>query len=200
MTVQTPLSWRTPLLEGHRELAPSFLDSLWNGHLLWVSKVFFLYGVDCSPIHSGYMTSPILVILSSVAQYHSLTMDLRVVMVNFPCWILSAKFNVAITCMAKAYVSCYENLGLSASQVVSIVRQSVHKNTMCREGGYELPTEPPNGSPYCEKSYSTDADNCMRTFREKFAANMANPDLCSWVKSLVESIVFLSYWQLKPYF
>ena len=127
-------------------------------------------------------------------------MDLHVVMVNFPCWILSAKFNVMINCMAKSAVSCYENLGLSESQIASIVRQSQHENTMCREGGNEIPTEPPSGSRYCGKSYSTDPDSCMRTFHEKFAANKADPDLCSWVKSLVQSIVFLSYWQPTFYF
>ena len=84
-----------------------------------------------------------------------------------------------INCMAKSAVSCYESLGLSESQIASIVRQSQHENTMCGEGGFELPTEPPTGSRYCGKSYSTDADNCMRTFREKYAANMADPDLCS---------------------
>ena len=82
-------------------------------------------------------------------------------------------------CMAKSTLSCFENLRLSESQLVSTIRQSYKENTMCQEGGNEIPTEPPNGSPYCGKSYSTDADNCIRTFREKFAANKADPDLCS---------------------
>ena len=82
-------------------------------------------------------------------------------------------------CMAKSTLSCFENSRLSESQLVSIVRQSYNENTMCHEGGNEIPTEPPNRSPYCGKSFNTDADNCMRTFREKFAANKADPDLCS---------------------
>ena len=88
-------------------------------------------------------------------------------------------FNVAVNCMTKSSLSCYGDLGLSESQIASIVRQSQHENTMCGEGGFELPTESPSGSPYCGKSYTTDVNNCMRTFREKFTANKADPDLCS---------------------
>ena len=165
----------------------------WKSSLQIVSCNIIFSESYCRPIHSAYITSPILLILSSVASYYSLTMNLHVVMVNFPCWILSAKFNVLTSCATKSAQSCAGSV-LSKSQIDNIIRESYKENIMCLEGGNAIPTMPTIGSP-CAPSFSTDADNCLRTFHEKFAANKADPDLCSWVKSLIASIVFLSYWQ-----
>ena len=82
-----------------------------------------------------------------------------------------------VHCMVNSTFSCFENV--SESQLVSDVRHSYYENVMCLEAGNEIPTNPPSGLVDCGKSYSADVDNCMRTFYEKFAANKADPDLCS---------------------
>ena len=98
-------------------------------------------------------------------------------MVNFPCSILSAKLRVMTSCATKSFQYCAGKV-LSKSEIDTIIRNSYKENTTCLEGGNAIPTMPPISSP-CGKSLSTDADNCMRTFHEKFAANKADPDLCS---------------------
>lgn len=89
----------------------------------------------------------------------------------------SAKFNVLTSCATKSAQSCAGSV-LSKSQIDNIIRESYKENIMCLEGGNAIPTMPSIGSP-CAPSFSTDADNCLRTFHEKFAANKADPDLCS---------------------
>ena len=82
------------------------------------------------------------------------------------------------SCATKSAQSCAGNVLSNKSQIDNIIRESFKENTMCLEGGNAIPTMPPIGSP-CDRSFSTDAYNCLRTFHEKFAANKADPDLCS---------------------
>ena len=82
------------------------------------------------------------------------------------------------SCATRSAQSCAGNVLSNKSQIDNIIRESYKENTMCLDGGNAIPTMPPIGSP-CDKSFSTDAYNCLRTFHEKFAANKADPDLCS---------------------
>ncbi|KAL9960749.1 hypothetical protein ACROYT_G034242 [Oculina patagonica] len=106
----------------------------------------------------------------------------------------NAKYNQVVNCVTKTVQICTDNQ-LPESQVRGIVHQSFKENPLCFEGGVEPPTMPPQsvGSP-CSASFSADANACVKTLHEKYAADKSDPSLCSeqakakqCVKKLIDS-------------
>lgn len=89
-----------------------------------------------------------------------------------------AKFGKMANCVKKTITICAGDT-LSKSVIDHIVDQSFKEHTMCYEGALEIPTVPPTsvGSP-CTSSFSVDANNCLRTFHQTFAADKSDPSLC----------------------
>lgn len=94
----------------------------------------------------------------------------------FPCLHCSAKYHQLVDCVSKSIQICTDDK-LLESQIRGIVYQSFKENTLCFDGAVEIPTMPPIGSP-CSASFSSDADACVKTFHEKFAADKSDPSLC----------------------
>ena len=94
------------------------------------------------------------------------------------CLTSSAKYNQMFKCVSKTIHICTENKWTD-SQVNGILRQGFKENAFCFEGSLEIPTVPPSSiSSPCSASFSSDANACVKTFHEKFAANKADPSLC----------------------
>ncbi|XP_078384693.1 uncharacterized protein LOC144667171 isoform X2 [Oculina patagonica] len=91
----------------------------------------------------------------------------------------SGKYNRMVNCVSKAIQICTDNK-LPESQVKGIVHGSYKETALCFEGSLEIPTMPPNsfGSP-CSASFSLVANNCVKTFHEKFTADKSDTSLCS---------------------
>ena len=87
----------------------------------------------------------------------------------------SAKFRELKRCVIKTVDICAGDV-LPQSQIESIVHRSFQETTFCLKGGSSPVTSV--GSP-CRSSYNTDANNCLRTFHQTFAANKSDPELCS---------------------
>jgi len=71
---------------------------------------------------------------------------------------------------------------LADSTVEGIVRQNGYsESTMCSGGSLEIPTVPAAlvGSLPCSSSFAADANDCLKTFHQKFAADKADPSLCT---------------------
>ena len=96
---------------------------------------------------------------------------------NFPFFVLSAKFERLIGCVKKTVHICAGHF-LSQSRIESIIRKHFKENVMCLKGGWVVPAMPSVGSP-CSSSFTTEATNCLRTFHYKFDADKSDPDLCS---------------------
>ena len=96
---------------------------------------------------------------------------------NFPFFVLSAKFERLIGCVKKTVHICAGHF-LSQSRIESITRKHFKENVMCLKGGWVVPAMPSVGSP-CSSSFTSEATNCLRTFHHKFDADKSDPDLCS---------------------
>ena len=96
----------------------------------------------------------------------------------FACVHSSAKYNQLVDCVSKSIHICLDQ-ELPESQVRGIVYQSFQESALCIDGIAEIPTMPPGsaGLP-CSASFSSDADACVKTFHEKFAADKSDPSLC----------------------
>ena len=99
----------------------------------------------------------------------------------FACLYSSAKYNRLVDCVSKSIQICF-NHELPESQVRGIVYQSFKESALCTDGMAGIPTMPPGsaGLP-CSASFSSNADACVKTFHEKFAADKSDPSLCPWV-------------------
>lgn len=87
----------------------------------------------------------------------------------------SAKFRELTRCVIKTVDICAGDV-LPQSRIESIVHENIKEDTFCFKGGSNPTTSV--GSP-CRSSYNTDANNCLRTFHQTFAANKSDPELCS---------------------
>ncbi|CAH3178843.1 unnamed protein product [Porites lobata] len=87
----------------------------------------------------------------------------------------SAKFSELTRCVIKTVDICAGDV-LPQSQIESIVHKKFQETTFCLKGGSNPVTSV--GS-RCRSSYSTDANNCLRTFHQTFAADKSDPELCS---------------------
>ncbi|KAJ7388880.1 hypothetical protein OS493_035220 [Desmophyllum pertusum] len=88
----------------------------------------------------------------------------------------SSKYNQMANCTIKTLKICTGDQ-LSHKQIEGIVRQSFKEVALCSDGAIEVPTLPSVGSP-CSASFSTEANACVKTFHEKFAADKSDPSLC----------------------
>lgn len=91
----------------------------------------------------------------------------------------STKYNQFADCVSKTIQICFDDQ-MAESQIREIVYQYLKENTLCSDGELEIPTVPPTslvGLP-CSASFSSDANACVKTFQEKFAANKSDPSLC----------------------
>ena len=82
-------------------------------------------------------------------------------------------------CVSKTIRICFDDQ-VAESQIRGIVYQYFKENTLCLDGALEIPTVPPSslaGLP-CSASFGGDANACVRTFHEKFAADKSDPSLC----------------------
>ncbi|XP_020632950.1 uncharacterized protein LOC110069751 [Orbicella faveolata] len=90
----------------------------------------------------------------------------------------SAKFNQLLDCVSKSIHICV-NDELPESQIRGIVYRSFKESTLCIDGMTGIPTMPPGSAGLsCSASFSSDADACVKTFHEKFAADKSDPSLC----------------------
>lgn len=110
----------------------------------------------------------------------------------FPHLHCSTKYNQFADCVSKTIQICFDDQ-VAESQIREIVYQYFKENTLCSDGALELPTVPPTslvGLP-CSASFSSDANACVKTFQEKFAANKSDPLLCPWVTLFNQLVMFL---------
>lgn len=89
----------------------------------------------------------------------------------------SAKYHKLVDCVSKSVQIC-TNDELPESQIRGIVYQNFKENTLCSDGALEIPTMPPGSFSPCSASFSSDANACVKTFQEKFAADKSDPSLC----------------------
>lgn len=108
----------------------------------------------------------------------------------------SAKFSELTRCVIKTSDICAGDV-LPQSQIERIVHKNVQETTVCLKGGWNLVTSV--GLP-CSSSFNTDANNCLRTFHQIFAADKSYPELCSeyakakkCMKNLVASACSFSF-------
>ena len=100
----------------------------------------------------------------------------------FPHLHCSAKYHQLVACVSKSVQICFDDK-VAESRIRGIVYQNFKENTLCLDGALEIPTVPPSsvaGSP-CSASFSSDANACVKTFHETFAADKSDPSLCQWV-------------------
>ena len=96
----------------------------------------------------------------------------------FYCLHSSANYEQSVDCVSKSVQIC-TNHQLSESQIRGIVYKSHKESTLCLDGIAAIPTMPPGseGLP-CSASFSSNAEACVRTFHEKYAADKSDPSLC----------------------
>lgn len=81
-----------------------------------------------------------------------------------------------VTCLKSTIKNCTKGK-LDDSTFDAILRQmGVSETTMCTSGSLEVPTIPPAlvSSIPCSSSFAVDANNCLKTFHQKFAANKSD--------------------------
>ena len=84
-----------------------------------------------------------------------------------------------MACVSKTIHICFDDQ-VAESQIRGIVYQYFKENILCLDGALEIPTVSPSslaGLP-CSASFSSDANACVKTFHEKFAADKSDPSLC----------------------
>ena len=111
------------------------------------------------------------------ASLNSQFFSLSFLMVIFPFCIHSAKFKKLINCVIKTVDICVGK-GLPQSWIENLVHGNFKENTMCLKGGREIPSLL-SLDYLCNSSFIPAANNCSRTFHQKFAADKSDPELCS---------------------
>ena len=80
-------------------------------------------------------------------------------------------------CYFDVYKFCMKDQ-LNEPKLKQEIDASVKKEEYCDRVDVELPTSPPD-SDHCSASYYNDAENCHRSFRQKFIKNKSDLALCS---------------------
>lgn len=82
----------------------------------------------------------------------------------------SSKFTDMVSCVTETSKIC---LGDKMSESNP---QKLNESTMCLKGSLEIPDTLKNAvASVCSGSFIGDADNCLRSFHQKFAADKADP-------------------------
>lgn len=88
-----------------------------------------------------------------------------------------AKVNKTINCIRRTYNICF---GTDYARHFESVRVQFTETSMCHEGALGLPTSHSLEvlAAHCPESFSTNLNNCLKSFQGTFARDKTDPDLC----------------------
>lgn len=91
--------------------------------------------------------------------------------------IVRAKVNKTINCIRRTYNICF---GTDYARHFESVRVQFTETSMCHEGALGLPTSHSLEvlAAHCPESFSTNLNNCLKSFQGTFARDKTDPDLC----------------------
>ena len=81
-------------------------------------------------------------------------------------------FREMITCVKRILQIC-----TARAPSDSAINKVVSEKQMCSDGVLEIPILP--RSSLCTSSFSSDANNCMKTYYQKYAADKSDSSLCT---------------------
>ncbi|CAH3136442.1 unnamed protein product [Pocillopora meandrina] len=91
--------------------------------------------------------------------------------------LCEAKVNKTINCIRRTYNICF---GTDYARHFESVRVQFTETSMCHEGALGLPTSHSLEvlAAHCPESFSTNLNNCLKSFQGTFARDKTDPDLC----------------------